>query len=333
MDRMKKLEQEVAAGENAVYGKPASEAPETQPEEAASIEGEEFDATVNPDDLEDESTEQEEVITQSREDSGEPAEQQKEKRVNWKKRFINFKAASDVTIHGVRLENTGLRERNSTLVNRVAALEAKLATVDTAEDIYEGVFSEEEEEILGKDAIAAFKRAALVAAKAEAEPLRKQLEDNKTQAEKQEVNRARQDRQDTATRFLTRLETLCPEYDTIDKDPAFAKYMQSADPASGLTKEYIFRKAHNAFDVRRVADFFNEFKQLTAAKVNPLAKKITPRGAAGVVADTVTNAPMSIMEINKFYIDVSKGRYDKKVKLRDQIEQKIDAQIRAAQQG
>ena len=329
-----RIEREMKEAEEAIYGKPKGEAEGTPPVEVAPIVPVEPEATVTPDIEPIVPAAEPAIVPEVLADGEEQPAAQKKVRTDWKKRFTNMKASSDATIRGLRIENTSLRENQNTLIARVGAMEKSIAAAAPKQDIFDGLFTEEEKTSVGDEAISTFKKATQAAVEAATAPLRAQLDSQQSAIAKNATDKVKQSRVALDTEFLAKLGEVVPDYAVIDKNPAFAQFMKTVDAASGLPKEHIFRNAQSNFDVQRVADFFKQFKIATTPPQNPLEQKITPTSAAGD-ADNQPKPDAGLLtpqQILKFYDDVAGGHYDKKVKLRDEIEQRIDAQIRKAQQ-
>jgi len=59
---------------------------------------------------------------------------------------------------------------------------------------------------------------------------------------------------------LDHLDKAVPDWETINKDPAFLKWLGEMDPLTGIQRQELLNQAHKALDAPRVANFFNSWK-------------------------------------------------------------------------
>jgi hypothetical protein len=180
-------------------------------------------------------------------------------------------------------------------------------------------FSEIDREVFGEEALASLEEATNAAV----EPLKEQLREEREWRKQQlELQRAK-NKQDASAFFLKALAKAVPDYEEIDKDPAFADFMAFPDKVSGIPRIQLFKQAEASGDAARVASFMNEYKGINAP-VDNLKDKITP---------VATNSPspiqdqgdkMSMAEIDKYYEDVMKGRYRNNQKEMKEMENKVN---------
>ena len=178
--------------------------------------------------------------------------------------------------------------------------------------------SEEEQEVLGEEAVEAIRKATSHAMN----PLKSELEAERQLRLKQDEDYNRKLQEDNKQLFIRRFKAIVPNYEKIDKDASFLSFMRGLDTASGYDRTTLFKRAVNNGDVARAAGFYTEYLHNSKS---PLEKKLTPTGetnSANVAPknkETITRA-----FIEKFYDDVIKGRYAGKASLQKEIEAKID---------
>jgi len=323
MAHTNELEEEIRKAEEALYHKPKAIKDEP-PIAVSDLVGEAGVEQVKVVNVPLEESAEEVTIQLEAANQPEP-EKPTEPEPNWKERFTNYKAATDATLHGQRQEIVYLRDQNEVLQERVDNLFIELAARNK-KDAFEGVFTEDEVNMIGEEAINTFKKAALAAAKQESEPLRQELEREKKLRKKAEQEKQERARAENDNAFLTRLARIVPDYAKIDIDPKFHAYMKGPDSASGFPREYIFKKAHASGDVQRVADFFKEFKAVS----NPLESRITPakEGMAGTPPQKPKRLVLNQKVIEKFYDDVVRGKYKGREKEQLEIERLIDKHLK-----
>ena len=320
MDPLEKLKQEEAELEAQMLGNPTQPEPEEDPDVAATDEGiqqseEELEAA--------EFMEQTIVAPQDQdepEDQEEPEPPQKPKRTNWKKRFTNYKSSTDATIYGLRQE---LMDTKSMLSDAMARLQnLQEAKREEQGDLFEGAFTQEDEDTFGTEGLDVVKKAAKVAIERQVKPLQEELRrEQRTRVEDMQ-RRTQADRNHQYQEFLSRLETLVPDFRTLDSDKGFVEWLKQGDTYSPHQRRTLLRQAEAAGDVARVADFFTEYKEslraVTDASNVPEAvrKHVTPVGSGGGGAAPKQKTPDQGLyrksDIDKFYSDLLKGRYEGK---------------------
>ena len=242
---------------------------------------------------------------------------QKPKRVNWKKRFVNYKSSTDSTIYGLRQELMDMKRELARLMED----NQQLSEVKREEqgDLFDGAFTQEDEDTFGSEGLDVVKKAAKVAIERQVKPLQEELRKQEKLRLADLQRRNQGDRNEHYQRFLSNLSTLVPDYGTVNKDPKFLAWLDQSDDYSGQKRQTLFRRAESTGDVARVADFFMDYKRsqnVVADATNipkAAAKHITPTGSGGGPAPPKQpQAPGYYKEsdINKFYRDLMKGRYE-----------------------
>jgi hypothetical protein len=263
------------------------------------------------------------IVPPSSEDDFEEADvdivqPQKQTRTNWKKRFTNYKSATDGTINGLRRELIDMRSQVANLM--AEANTARNAQQEVQGDLFDGAFSQEEEETFGTDGLDVVKKAAKVAIERQVKPLQEELRRQENNRIKDMQDRAQGDKQTQYNGFLENLEMLVPDYAELNRDSSFLGWMSGKDTYGTQVRMDLFRAAERGGDVTRVADFFTEFKEtlseVTDLNIVPEAvrKHITPVGGGGSTATPRQNNTEPVYykesDVNKFYSDLTKGRFD-----------------------
>jgi hypothetical protein len=322
---------EIEAAEKKLFGKPD----QGDPEKATKEEGAELKVEVKPTP---EPEKKEGVIAKpepevTSETKGDVTPQQTPEHEDYKKRFSNYKAHADVTIAGLRQSNVALNEQLNELQKTVTGLQNKLAET-TKEDPYEGLFTEEEKDLVGEETLAALKKAQDAALNSRLKPLQDQIEaerKRRIEIEKQQLER---EKTELNVSFRQKLERLVPDYKKVDLDPKFGKWMAEPDEVSGYPRINMFKAAQSAGDVGRVAEFFKEYIKLTTPE-DKLAKKVTPAPANATPAtpQKPKTSGLTLKEINKFYDDVTRGKYRSRPKEQQEMERKIDNHLQKIGMG
>ena len=351
MDQLEKLKQEEAeleaamaaqANEAQMLGNPTEEEPQ-QPEES-DVATTEYDGEQTQDELDAAeyleaqitSPGEEQPIDDPEDHDPEP-QPQKPKRVNWKKRFTNYKTSQDATTYGLRQENLELQSQIDQL--RLQMHQLTTAKQEVQGDLFEGAFTEEEEDTFGADGLDVVKKAARVAIERQIKPLKKELETQRAETLKSQAKTTHDRQVQEYHSFLGKLETLVPEYAELNTDPEFLKWIKQPDEFSGAARGDLFRKAEASRDVARVADFFMQYQaENTAVQERGgipkhMEKHVTPTGQGGGMSTQQRQKKSEPgyyrqSDIDKFYSDMMKGRYKDEPGVIQATESAIEQAIR-----
>lgn len=230
--------------------------------------------------------------------------------VDVQKRFNNYKASTDASLFKLRKEVSRLSMENVRLVNESISLKQTVATSAPAEDMFKGVVTKEQQEILGDEGIETLKNLVMIATTKMVDPIKEELADARAAESKRAVDAAANLAVDNQASFLEKLGTLVPDLDALDFDPEFHQWMAGIDTISGFKRMDLFKQSESGGDVGRVAQFFDDYRATkTATKVVPeLENSITPTQTAASETKT-TNTPKiyTMAEVNQYYADVNKG--------------------------
>jgi len=256
----------------------------------------------------------------------EPTSQpEKKKRTNWKHRWSTYKAATDVTLFEQRNEIAQLKEELANAKLSIGTLQSQ----EVQGDPWEGVFSQEDEDAFGAEGLDVVKKATNKVLENQVKPLQAQIAAQDLHRANELKRQASNENLRQYAEFARNLKVLVPNYEELNVDKNFLEWMKHPDPYSGLQRNKLFLQAESGKDVARVAEFFVEYSQ-SIAKPNPspLEQHITPVGSGGAAPVTPpSNDPPEVIytsEIDKFYDDVMKGRYEGRHKEVLEIEAKID---------
>ena len=274
-----------------------------------------------------------EVITEEPEVIKEPDDAPQA--IDYKKRFTNFKASSDATIHGLRLQAVSFQEDMQKMQKIIQNLTEQVNKTTASKDPYEGLFTAEEKDLIGEETLAAIAKANKAALDSTVGPLRTQLDEEKKAAQARRAKELEREKQNLSQDFFVKLEGMVPNFRKTDTNLGFLNWMKEADRASGYPREVIFKRAQASGDVGRCADFMLEYRRLTTPK-DKLAGKVTPTSSATgrrPVQPKPTTPQVTPAFIDKFYADATRGKYKGKEKERQAIEKSIDDHIRGLSGG
>ncbi len=255
-------------------------------------------------------------------------EKVKKKYTNWKKRFQGLKSSHDATVFDLRQELIRKGEDLGNLAATVDNLQGTISELQlkTKSDIFAGVITPEDTEVLGNEAVDSMKKVTQAAVDSAVKPLQDEITANKKRLRKAQEDQVSVEKARAQALFLSKLSNLVEDYAEVNVNPDFLNFMRGVDHSSGYTRERLFKVAEHSGDVGRVAGFFKEFKDTQIKTNTTLEEQITPTNNAVSNAE-VTNEkdkPLSMAFIDKFYSDMSKGYYRGKEKLRQEISDRID---------
>ena len=267
------------------------------------------------------------VIHQETQDITSDEPQEKQQRVSWKNRFINYKTTTDKTIFGLRKEVARLSAEAAEAYKRVDEISAKLAALQSSStDPFAEVITADDVLNVGEEAIDIVKKVAKKASEATAVPLQDEIKRLRAEKVAEERRRAEEQHKTAYNTFLTVLSDLVPDYAAINVDSKFAEYMEGYDEHTGAKRIDAFRQAEQYLDANRVADFFLDYKESRPrSKRETLEDHMTPDNSAG------SNAPPSkakvetftARQVEDFFNDIARGVYRNRQKEANEIEARI----------
>lgn len=317
MDQLEKLKAQEAELEAQMLGnqEPEEAASATQ-EEGVEQTQEELEAAEYMEEniREGEGTMEEQSYEEESEEFVPEPEPERKPRTDWKKRFVGLQKSHEATIRQHEVDMSNLREQINELHRSL--IESRSQEREVQGDIFDGAFTQEDEDTFGPDGMAVVKKATRVAIEKQLNPLKEQLKRSEEARLADIQERTRERKSEEYQQFLSRLSTLAPDYAELNADKGFLEWLSMPDDFSGLPRKTLLRQAEAARDVMRVADFFIAYEQSKSAvqRRGPSVeakRRMVPTG-------TGTSAPPKNQQevgyyrksdINKFYSDVGKGRY------------------------
>lgn len=311
---LERIKQEEAELERQMFGSEVDQTEEVStPTEENDEYSEETDATS--------------VIHQETQDFSAEEPQEKQQRVSWKNRFINYKTTTDKTIFGLRKEVARLTAEAAESYKKVDEISAKLAALQSSNiDPFAEVITADDVLNVGEEAIDIVKKVAKKASEATAVPLQDEIKRLKAERIAEEKRRAEAEQKRAYGSFLSSLEELVPDYATINLDSKFAEFMEGYDEHTGSKRLDAFRQAEHYLDANRVADFFLEYKESRPrSKRETLEDHMTPDNTTGsnIPPSKSKDETFTARQVEDFFNDIARGVYRNKQKEADEIEAKI----------
>jgi hypothetical protein len=269
-----------------------------------------------------------ELVTQEPEPSKEtPVEPERE---DWEKRYKNLRASRDENLWKAKQDLANAMERIQSLQRDISELKAKAPS--SSVDPFEGIFTEEDEDTLGPATLATMKKVTQKATEVATAPLRKELEDERQRRQKSDAEMVKRLKQENYSAFLGKIASAEPEWKAINFDPGFLKYMQEPD-YDGIPRKTYFSEAEAQGNAALVIRYMKEYKQWKSGvkpKADPLASKVAPTGeGSGSNAVPKEKVPENISRayIDKFYSDLTRGKYKGRHSEAEAIEAKIEKAV------
>ena len=263
---------------------------------------------------------------------------------DWKKRFTNFKATADNTIFQLRKDNAALKsdlasltEKNEVILSELVDIKKQISK-QKKEDSFNNIFTQEDEDLLGSDAINIFKKAVKkVAPQSEESEDLKGLKEEIRQLKQEKIKQLKKEQEtveeESFNHLKVKLSTLVDDWQEIDVDPGFINYLEEIDEVDSVPRKQLFSSAVQSRSAKALAGFYLDYKaQRSPKKDDILSKKVTPVGTKGTAVDMDkdTKRTYTIEEYNKFMNDLTRGKYRGKEKEANLIEAKFD---KAFQEG
>lgn len=240
--------------------------------------------------LEQESTA--EVITPV--ETEEVSEAEKKKRTSWKQRYSTYKATTDATIYQLRQGESSLKQKIAELSKVVGELQDVKAT---EVDLFAGVITEDDEDLIGTEAVGIMKKATEAANKPLLEEIKRlkaeRLADTQRQADSAKAT--------STAELRNRLSNLVENFETIDISQGFSNFLDEVDPHSGYQLKRLYSNAVSSGDIYRVADFYKKYSEsLPPSKESILEEKVAPTGQGGSAVNTGESTKKQVYSVAEY---------------------------------
>lgn len=264
----------------------------------------------------------------------------KPERTDWKQKYSVLKGKYDAEVPRLQGELRATQERLNSLEARLTAPPAEPKPAAP-----QATFTQAEIDEFGADLLDVIGRKAREIVQAEYVPLVTSLKQEISSLEQQVGTTSQRVRKQEQNEVFALLNREVQDWESINKDPAFAEWLDQLDPFAGRSRKTMMLEAFNANDARRVKAFFTGFLQENAAvRPDPTVAPAAPAAPAATTLDLnqyvapgtpkgggQSGAPREKRtwtrpEISRFYSDVQKGHY----RSRPEDKARIEADIVAA---
>jgi len=246
---------------------------------------------------------------------------QKKTRTNWKskfqenqKRMAGLKASSDSFKYNTRQEMDALKAE-------IAALK-EVPVIKP--DVFENVFTDEDTDIIGIEAVDIIKRASEKASEAHVNPLKEEIKRLKSERKEATQREVHATQTSEYTKFTDALTKQVKNWEDLNGDPEFLKYLGEVNESSGYSRGVLLRRAEGNRDVDRVASFMKDY--IKSIGVNPkLEDQVGPTGTSTTsVVKEVNGEIIKQSFIDNFEDAVIRGQFKHKILEAEQIQLKIE---------
>jgi hypothetical protein len=256
---------------------------------------------------------------------------------SWEHRYKSMKGRFDRSQSQIQQ----LSEQIQSLQSVISNLEATQTRVNPSENsVQERFITPEEENDYGADFLSVVGKKA----KEELMPIVRQYEAKISSLEQQLKGVGGLVQQDARQKMIATLAERIPDWEVLNKDENFIKWLQLPDIYSGANRHKLLMEAYERNDTPRVAAFFQGFLAEEAATrpanadievpMGAIAPKVDPMtlAAPGRAKSAAATAPaekpfFTSAQITRFYADVNSGKY----RGREADKAKLEAQIFDAQ--
>ena len=221
----------------------------------------------------------ESVTPEQRPATDEPSEAKTE---DWELRYKNLRASRDQKLYEVRSQLSAALATISTLQSELNQLKASAPSVDPLAE----VFTDADKEDLGEHTLDAMKRITAKATEAATAPLKKQLEEERKMRREQAQRMAEDNKREVYDIFISWIANAVPNWEKINYDPAFMKWMDG-DDYDGTPRKVYFAQAEDQGNAALIIRYMKEYEGSSKPipKVDKLADKVTPIGEMGSTAN------------------------------------------------
>ena len=239
---------------------------------------------------------------------------------NYKERFINYKAQTDITIRDLRGDVSQSIGREEVLQQTIADLNQQLQSkpqapvvdeVDVSKSVQERILAsltEDERENYSPEFIDMLSRVTKVVNSTSIPDT--SLEDRIKNIETTQV----QTRED---KFWQAVDDGVPNWRELQANPDFQKYLNVNDTLLGTTRLNVLKQAQSDLNAERAIAVFKAYANGSQAHIedepiptNPLDKHVVPELTGSGDGGDIQDVPiLSAEEISQFYVDVAVGKY------------------------
>jgi hypothetical protein len=253
-----------------------------------------------------------------------PAEPIVEPTEDWEKRYKNLRASRDEGLYNAKASLASALDQITILKDQIKELQTKMPVVDPLDS----VFTQEDTDKLGEATVETMKRVTKQVRESVSKPLQDELENERKLRRKQDELNVQKAKSDAYSIFLRRIADAVPDWEAINFDPGFEKYLKEPD-IDGTSRIKYFQEADASGNAALVARYMKDYKDSKVSIKDPLLSKVTPVGdnTGATQIKEKHEETISHSYINKFYDDLSRGRYAGRATEAKAIEAKIDRAV------
>lgn len=212
-----------------------------------------------------------------------PPEKPKVDQTDYKERLSLFKESHDRTVSELRRNMAEMQQRLQDQEQERTRLESQVAELNELrrKSVPDDLFSDDERELIGEDLMPVLTRVTRTLAERETQPLAEQVQSLKRAMDEQRKRNQQRSQQADNRSFAERIVAAKEDAPTVDADPGFHEWLNSADPLSGMSNGELYKRAWNNRDVGRVVSLYEQWQKHTGgSQTDPREGRITPAPAA-----------------------------------------------------
>lgn len=244
---------------------------------------------------------------------------------DWEKRYKNLRASRDEALYDTKTQLASALDQVALLRDQIKDLQTRVPAVDPLDS----VFTQEDTDKLGEATVETMKRVTKQVRESVSKPLQDELENERKLRRKQDELNVQKAKTDAYSIFLKRVADAEPDWEAINFDPSFEKYLKEPD-VDGTPRIRYFQEADASGNAALVVRYMKDYKDSKVSVKDPLLQKVTPLGdntGATQIKEKPHEETVSRSYINKFYDDLSRGRYVGRATEAKAIEAKIDRAV------
>jgi hypothetical protein len=175
--------------------------------------------------------------------------------------------------------DTAARQMSERLKRLEEDLEKERHARESMQPAFAGVLSEDEVDQIGQENLAIISKLAEEKANSKISRYEKRFAEMEERLAYYENRERSKEFQERDTSLRSKLSALAPGWEQVDKDTGFADWMRDVDQDSGRPRLDLFAAAKQNNDVRRMAEFYQEYASQKAevAQADPRLSRVAPQ--------------------------------------------------------
>jgi len=239
--------------------------------------------------------------------------------VDWEHKYRTLQGMYDAEVPRLHQQVKELSRRLDEVASKPVQEPAAKPQLVTNDDV----------ETFGQDLIDVQRRVAKEVFEEHVIPLQKQLAEVKQENDQLRNSVKDTDARTVQTSFDTRLHRLVPDFESLNRDPAWVAWLSQVDPILRAPRRAVAQQAFNAGDAEGVAHYVNLFRNAASTtqstKQRELERQVAPARNASPSTTTATGKTYSTTDVERAFQKVATlnklGKFDEANKLEAELTQ------------